>query len=84
MMASKPVLVNSEVDKSEWILKNDIGYVCPYGDINALVNIIKHIQQNPDEAKRKGENGRRIYEEGYNWPVMEKKIWNMLKEFVVF
>jgi glycosyltransferase involved in cell wall biosynthesis len=80
MMASEPVLVNSEVLKSAWIQQQDIGYLCPYGDVDQLVQVIKHIRQHPEEARRKGESGRRVYDTGYNWSAMEQRLWHLLDE----
>lgn len=80
MMASKPILVNREVVKSAWIEKEDIGFVCPYGDVDRLVQVLDHIRQHPEEAQRKGKNGRRLYEAGYSWQAMEQRIQKLLDE----
>ena len=82
MMASKPILVNSEVLKSAWIRQEDIGYICPYGDVDQLIQVLEHIRLNPEEARRKGKNGRRLYEAGYSWPPMEQRLQKMLEEVV--
>jgi glycosyltransferase involved in cell wall biosynthesis len=80
MMASKPILVNSEVYKSAWIVQEDIGYVVPYGDVEQLVAMLEHIRLHPDEARRKGANGRRLYDAGYSWAAMERRIHQLLME----
>lgn len=80
MMSGKPLIVNSEVLKSAWIRQQDIGYLCPYGDVDQLVRIIQHIRQHQEEAQRKGSNGRRLYDVGYNWPVMEQRLKKVLNE----
>ncbi len=77
MMARKPIIVNSEVLKSRWILAEDIGYACPY-EVDALVGTLARIRSDPEEAARKGENGRRLYESGYNWAAMEVRLRNEL------
>lgn len=82
MMASRPILVNSGLVKAEWIRKNDIGYLCPYGDVKALVRCLEHIRDNPGEAKQKGQKGRKLYEEGYNWETMEVRLWELLNSLV--
>jgi glycosyltransferase involved in cell wall biosynthesis len=78
MMASRPILINSEVLRSAWVQREDIGYVCPYGDVDELVKILDHVRQQPEEAQRKGANGRRLYEAGYNWSAMEQRSWQVL------
>ena len=79
MMASRPILVNSEVEKSKWIAEKDIGYLCPYGDSEKLEVVLEHIRTHPEEARLKGKNGRRLYDSGYSWPAMEKRLYIMLK-----
>ena len=78
MMASRAILANYELVKADWIRKNDIGYLCPFYDVGALVKCLKHIQDNRDDAVRKGANGRKMFEEGYNWETMEQRLWNLL------
>lgn len=83
MMASRPILVNSEIIKAEWIRKNDMGYLCPYGDVGSLVKCLKQILDNPEDRIQKGRNGRRLFEEGYNWDTMEIRLWNLLESLTV-
>jgi glycosyltransferase involved in cell wall biosynthesis len=79
MMASKPILVNREVLKSAWIQEEDIGYLCSYNDVDALVLVLQHIRSHPREAQHKGERGRRLYDAGYSWAVMEQRLWEVLE-----
>jgi len=82
MMASKPILLNEEVFKSTWIKQEDIGYLCPYGDVDRLVELIDHIRSHPEEACIKGEKGRKLYDSGYSWPAMEGRFRTLLEEFM--
>lgn len=82
MMASRPILVNSELVRAEWIRSNDMGYLCPYGDVEQLVKCLEHIRDNPEERKQKGKNGRRLFEQGYNWETMEIRLWKLLEQLV--
>jgi glycosyltransferase involved in cell wall biosynthesis len=74
MMASKPILTNQEIINANWIKENDIGYVCPYGSVPALVETLRYIATHREEAIRKGKNGRKLFEAEYNWPNMEKRL----------
>lgn len=74
MMSGKPILVNEEVEKSSWIIENKIGYSCKYGDTLILKNKIKEIMDNPDDAKNRGNNGRKLFETGFSWNTSMKKI----------
>jgi glycosyltransferase involved in cell wall biosynthesis len=80
MMASKPILVNEEVEKSTWILENKMGYACPYGDAKALTEKIEHIRTHPEEASEKGKKGRKLFEQGYSWGVSMKKINKIIQQ----
>ncbi len=82
MMLAKPVLVNTELLKSNWIEQEGFGFLCSYGDIEALVKCLKYIQDHPQEAVQKGLRGRELYESKFNWPVMEQKILNMVKQII--
>jgi len=78
MMAGRPILVNSELSKAPWIEREDIGYLCPYGNAEDLSNRLSWIRNHPDEAMRKGQNGRSLYVEGLSWSVMEKRIYSTI------
>jgi len=78
MMASRPILVNSELVKADWIKKSNIGYCCPYNDVNALIKCLEFIMNNPEDAREKGENGRKLFLEGYNWEKMEERLYLVL------
>lgn len=74
MMAGRPIVVNEELVKSAWVEENDIGYLCPYNDVDALEACLAGIQSNPEEAARKGRNGRKLYVGGLSWAAMENRI----------
>lgn len=80
MMASRPILANSELVRSEWIRREDIGYLCPYGDEDQLVQVLNCIRQHPEEARRKGSGRARLYDKGYNWGVMKQRLWRQLDQ----
>jgi len=44
----------------------DCGVAVPKGDSNALRAAIDHLEANPEEARRRGELGRRIAAEEYS------------------
>jgi len=79
MMARKPILVNEEVERSSWIMDQDMGYCCKYGDVEALVQTIQHVRSNPEEAAQKGINGRKLYEKGYSWESSLKQIDRIIR-----
>ena len=73
MMASLPILVNSEVLKSSWVEDEGIGYACAY-DQEELVRTLRHIAAHRGDAASRGARGRRLWESGYRWEVAEERI----------
>lgn len=43
---------------------------------------IKHLLDNPDEARKMGENGRKAVEERYNWNRVEKKLFKVYSDLI--
>lgn len=86
MMTGCPILSNREIANAAWIEEEDIGYTCPYGDVAALEKVLRSILENPEEAERKGQSARRLFEQQYNWPLMEKRllgiVWPILRQEV--
>jgi glycosyltransferase involved in cell wall biosynthesis len=73
MMTGCPVLTNREIINSAFVEKFGIGYICDY-NVDALVRMLREIQSRSDEGRRRGERGRLLFEEEYNWDKMESRI----------
>jgi len=79
MMAGRPVLINEEVEKARWVVENKIGYASAY-DRNELVRTLREIARNRDDAKARGARGRRLWESGHRWDVMEERIVALIEQ----
>ncbi|MGH9522403.1 MAG: glycosyltransferase family 4 protein [Terriglobales bacterium] len=77
MMTATPILSNREIGNAAWIEEGDFGYLCPFGDVPALRTLLQHIVAHPEEAKAKGRRGRALFEQKYNWALMEKKLLHL-------
>lgn len=78
MQAGVPMIgpVFSEAGK---ILKEaDCGVLVDTCDPQAVADAIIKLFDNPDEARRLGENGRRAFETRYNWDIEEPKFLRFL------
>jgi len=84
MMTGTPVLTNREVANAGWIEEQNFGYLCPYGSKAELVRTLRHILENPEEAREKGRRARLLFEREYNWPLMEKKLLQLAARSVSF
>lgn len=51
-------------------------------DVDEIANAIRYLLDNPEEARRMGENGRRAVKEEFNWSVEEKKLLALYEEIL--
>jgi len=77
MMCGKPIIVNDGTSMSNIVRKEDCGLVAPYGDIDAIKEIILRLKNDPSLRQRLGGNGRKAYEEKYSWTIMERKLLDL-------
>ncbi len=54
-------------------------YVDPY-DLQGIAQAIDWLIDNPNEARKMGENGRRAVKEKYNWNIEEKKLLSLYEK----
>lgn len=73
MMLGIPIVSNREIVNAAWIEREDIGYTVPY-DEAAITSRIEEIRLDPEGRRRKGANGRRLYEAEFNWDMMETRL----------
>ena len=74
MSASVPVIGSNFPLWREIIEGNKCGICVNPEDPKAIANAINYIFNNPTEAKRMGENGRKAIEQKYNWEIEEQKL----------
>lgn len=63
------------------IEKNNCGLCVNPLNPAEITNAIKHLLNNPEEAKIMGENGKRLVQEKYNWGNEEVKLLNLYNHF---
>jgi len=74
MSAGIPVIASNFPLWRGIIEGNDCGLCVDPLDPQAIADAIDHLVENPDVARRMGENGRRAVVERYNWRMEEKKL----------
>jgi glycosyltransferase involved in cell wall biosynthesis len=77
MMTGTPILSNSEIKNAAWLIEQDIAYLCPYGDVEKLRETLMSIVADPATAKRKGRNARSLFEQQFNWTLMQKRLLSL-------
>ena len=51
-------------------------------NVEEIAQAIAFLRDNPEEAKRMGENGRRVVKEEFNWGVEEKKLFALYEDIL--
>lgn len=74
MAAGIPVIASNFPLWKEIIIKNKCGICINPLNVNELVNAIQWLLDNPYEAKKMGENGRKAVEENFNWEHESKRL----------
>jgi glycosyltransferase involved in cell wall biosynthesis len=74
-MASGIPVIASNFEKWIPIIEGNYAGICVNPtSIEEISNAIKYLKENPQTAIEMGKNGRRAFEEKYNWQVEEKKL----------
>jgi glycosyltransferase involved in cell wall biosynthesis len=74
MMCGKPIIVSNKSTMAQIVKKEKCGLIVEYGNLDQLRKAILKIKNNPQIAKKMGENGRKAYERRYNWGIMERRL----------
>jgi glycosyltransferase involved in cell wall biosynthesis len=74
MMCGKPIIVSDGGAMANIVREENCGLVVPYGDIDALREVIVKLKNDVNLRQRLGNNGRKAYEQKYSWSAMEKRL----------
>lgn len=77
MMSGIPVIATDFILWKEIIEKYDCGICVNPQDVDAIREAIIYLKNNPKEAKRMGDNGRKAIQEQYNWSSQESILFDM-------
>jgi glycosyltransferase involved in cell wall biosynthesis len=81
MMAGRPILCNREILKAAWIERSGIGFSCKY-DRAVLQAKIRELANSRQECRARGDRARQLFEEEYNWPEMERRLYAAIQRGV--
>ena len=82
MMCGKPILMNGGIASADIVQRENCGLLIPYGDYEALEETVLRLMNDPALCKKLGENGRKAYEEKYNWNNQEKKLLGVYRNIL--
>lgn len=75
MMAGLPIICTDFVLWKEFVQRWNCGLCVDPDKDEEIIEAINYLLDNPEEAKKMGENGRKAVEEEFNWCVEEKKLF---------
>ena len=74
MMAGLPVVCTNFVRWKEFVERYHCGICVDPENVDEIAAAICFLLDNPEEARKMGENGRRAVKEEFNWSIEEKKL----------
>lgn len=80
MAGGIPVIASNFTPWKTIIEENKLGIAVNPESIVEITNAITYLDQNKAIAKQMGENGRKAFEEKFNWNIEEKKLINLYNE----
>ena len=80
MAGRRPVVATDVGGVREMVTDGETGYVVPPGDVQALAGRIEAVLADPVTARRFGERGRALAEQGYRRDLIGQQYMNMLNE----
>ena len=80
LMCGTPLITNMEQDMVSKEIK--CGIIADYDNLEQLSGAVITLRDDPDLRKMMGQNGRKAFEEKYNWDRMEQKLFNIYDELI--
>lgn len=82
MMCGKPIIVSNNTLMARRVIEHDCGIVVDYDDVQSIREAILCLKENPNFARKLGENGKRAYREFYDWSLMKRRIIKIYKQIL--
>ena len=83
MMCGKPVIVNDEAFLvAATVNSENCGLIVPYGAVAEIKTAILELQRDINLRTQLGRNGRKAFENKYNWDAMQTELINIYDEVV--
>lgn len=81
MYAGLPMIVSDFPEWKTFIEKHQCGITVPYNDEKAIKNAINYLIDNPESARKMGENGQKAVIEELNWSNEAEKLLKLYDSF---
>ena len=83
MASGIPIIVNEDTSMANIVRKEKCGIVIPYGNEEALIWAISRLKEDQGLRQRLGDNGRKAYEDKYNWTIMESRLNSIYRQLLI-
>lgn len=82
MSMALPVILSHSYYNDSMVEKYHFGICVDPTNVEEIASAIQYLLDNPEEARRMGENGRRAIKEEFNWGVEEKKLFALYEDIL--
>lgn len=82
MALGLPVILTKSNYNEKVMAEYQFGICVNPEDVDEIANAIRYLLDNPEEARRMGENGRRAVEQEFNWGIEEKKLLKLYEKIL--
>ncbi len=82
MSMGLPVILSHSPYNDKMAEQYKLGICVSPDDAEDVASAIRYLLDNPDEARKMGENGRRAVKEEFNWSVEEKKLLALYEDIL--
>lgn len=76
---AKPIIAGDEDGSTEAVIEGRNGFVVSPHDFEGIVSKIKFLVNNPEEAQKLGERGRKYVEENFSYEAFRQNQWRILE-----
>jgi len=77
MMCRKPIVVSKDTGTADIVKKEKCGLIVDCNNIDQIRTAILRLKESPGLCYQLGANGRRTYEQKYNWEIMEQRLLSL-------
>ncbi len=80
MMTGKPILVTKGTAMADIVGKDNCGLVVDCNSVEEIKEAIVRLKEAPELCRQLGANGRKAYEQRYNWEIMKQRLITLYQE----
>jgi glycosyltransferase involved in cell wall biosynthesis len=83
MSVGRPIIINEEVILSQWVVDNSLGFRLAYNDVDELKRIVQNLKMRRLSLISYAKHSRQLFQKGYRWEEVEKKLYSLYNKLSV-